>query len=90
MAALVDGLRADRGALEARQPLPEVPALRELPSARAVMALPASNELGGPPALPAPGRYPDTYKRFELRYWDGSAWTARTATNGIQYTDPVG
>jgi hypothetical protein len=90
VAALVDGLRADRAALEARKPLPEVPAVRELPSARAVMALPASDELGGPPALPAPGWYPDVYKRFELRYWDGSAWTDHVATNGVQSVDPVG
>jgi len=90
VAALVEGLRADRAALEARQPLPEVPAVRELPSARAVMALPASDELGGPPALPAPGWYPDTYKRYELRYWDGEQWTDHVATGGVQAVDPVG
>ena len=70
--------------------MPDGPALRALPSVNAVMALPASDELGGPPAVAAAGWYPDTYKRFEWRYWDGTAWTAHVSTNGSSEIDPSG
>ncbi len=35
-----------------------------------------------------PAWYPDPSKRFELRYWDGSEWTAHVARGGQQFTDP--
>ena len=38
-------------------------------------------------ATPA-GWYHDPSGRFELRYWDGSAWTEHVARGGQQYTDP--
>ncbi len=31
--------------------------------------------------------YPDPSKRYELRYWNGSAWTEHVATGGVQSTD---
>ena len=31
--------------------------------------------------------YPDPSKRFELRYWNGTAWTQHVATNGQQGID---
>ena len=34
------------------------------------------------------GWYPDPSGRFEMRYWDGSAWTEHVARGGQQYTDP--
>jgi hypothetical protein len=39
------------------------------------------------PAVPA-GWYADPAGRFELRYWDGSAWTEHVSRAGQQYTDP--
>lgn len=38
----------------------------------------------GPPA----GWYADPAARFELRYWDGGAWTEHVSRAGQQYTDP--
>jgi hypothetical protein len=34
------------------------------------------------------GWYPDPSGRFEMRYWDGTAWTEHVARGGQQYTDP--
>lgn len=39
------------------------------------------------PAVPA-GWYADPSGRFELRYWDGSAWTEHVSRAGQQATDP--
>ena len=39
------------------------------------------------PAVPA-GWYADPSGRFELRYWDGGAWTEHVARGGQQFTDP--
>ncbi|HEX6659403.1 MAG TPA: DUF2510 domain-containing protein, partial [Ilumatobacter sp.] len=39
------------------------------------------------PAVPA-GWYADPALRYELRYWDGSAWTEHVSRAGQQYTDP--
>lgn len=38
-------------------------------------------------ATPA-GWYADPSGRYELRYWDGTAWTEHVARGGQQYTDP--
>lgn len=34
------------------------------------------------------GWYPDPSGRFEMRYWDGMAWTEHVSRQGQQYTDP--
>lgn len=39
------------------------------------------------PLAPA-GWLPDPHHRFEHRWWDGSAWTDRVASNGVESTDP--
>jgi len=39
------------------------------------------------PQVPA-GWYADPAGRFELRYWDGGAWTEHVSRAGQQYTDP--
>jgi hypothetical protein len=39
------------------------------------------------PAVPA-GWFTDPSNRYELRYWDGSAWTEHVARGGQQFTDP--
>jgi hypothetical protein len=47
-----------------------------------------------PAPAPAPvvttpaGWYPDPSGRFEMRYWDGSAWTEHVSRQGQQFTDP--
>ena len=56
-----------------------------------------SNQAGATPTAPASapstpsvpaGWYSDPAGRFELRYWDGSAWTEHVSRAGQQYTDP--
>jgi hypothetical protein len=32
----------------------------------------------------------DPFGRYQLRYWDGSQWTAHVSTNGEQSVDPMG
>ena len=32
--------------------------------------------------------YPEPSGRFELRYWNGSAWTEHVSRSGQQFTDP--
>jgi hypothetical protein len=39
------------------------------------------------PSVPA-GWYADPAGRYELRYWDGGAWTEHVSRAGQQYTDP--
>jgi hypothetical protein len=41
----------------------------------------------GAPSVPA-NWYPDPSKRFELRYWNGTAWTEHVASGGVQSVDP--
>ncbi|MBT4984514.1 MAG: DUF2510 domain-containing protein [Ilumatobacter sp.] len=37
--------------------------------------------------MPA-GWYADPSGRYELRYWDGNAWTEHVSRAGQQFTDP--
>jgi hypothetical protein len=55
----------------------------------AAEATPAATAPAQPatPSVPA-GWYHDPAGRYELRYWDGSAWTEHVSRNGQQYTDP--
>jgi len=40
---------------------------------------------------PAPDWYPDPFGRYEVRYWDGKAWTAHVSSEGQASTDePLG
>jgi hypothetical protein len=39
------------------------------------------------PAVPA-AWYKDPSGRYELRYWNGTAWTEHVARDGRQFTDP--
>jgi len=32
--------------------------------------------------------YKDPSGRFEMRYWNGTAWTEHVARGGQQFTDP--
>lgn len=62
---------------------PPVPHLRTAPPA-APPATPAPTAPASPPAWAA-----DPYGRHELRFWDGTAWTAHVSDRGVQSTDPV-
>ena len=46
----------------------------------------SSGAAGATPNVPADW-YKDPSGRFELRYWNGSAWTEHVATGGTQSTD---
>jgi hypothetical protein len=51
-------------------------------------AAPAATAQSGPaPSVPA-NWYKDPSGRFELRYWNGSAWTEHVSTGGTQSIDP--
>lgn len=47
----------------------------------------AGTEEAAASGVPA-GWYADPSGRFELRYWDGNAWTEHVSRAGQQYTDP--
>lgn len=51
-------------------------------------AAPSSAATGATPAVPADW-HKDPSGRFELRYWNGTAWTEHVATGGKQSIDPV-
>ena len=74
----IAGLAAQVGAADAAaetaEPAPAVQAAAE--------PAPAAE-----PAVPA-GWYADPSGRFELRYWDGAAWTEHVSRAGQQFTDP--
>ena len=53
----------------------------------AAAATPTQPAQPATPSVPA-GWYHDPAGRYELRYWDGSAWTEHVSRNGQQYTDP--
>lgn len=61
------------------EPVAETPAAEPEPVAEPAPA--------AEPAVPA-GWYADPSGRFELRYWDGAAWTEHVSRAGQQFTDP--
>jgi len=46
----------------------------------------SASAAGSTPSVPADW-YKDPSGRFELRYWNGTAWTEHVATGGTQSTD---
>jgi hypothetical protein len=40
-------------------------------------------------SLPSQGWYPDPSRPDQLRWWDGSAWTAQVSRNGVPDTQPL-
>jgi Protein of unknown function (DUF2510) len=65
-------------------------AVTPIETAQPVAAAAASNPSNATVAIthtPA-GWYPDPSGRFEMRYWDGLAWTEHVSRQGQQYTDP--
>ena len=70
----------------ARAPEP-APSAASTPAGMAPISTPAYQPAGAAtPAVPA-GWYADPAGRFDLRYWDGGAWTEHVSRAGQQYTD---
>jgi len=57
------------------------------PTPEPAAAEPAAAAPAADSAVPA-GWYADPSGRFELRYWDGAAWTEHVSRAGQQFTDP--
>jgi len=76
-AAAMAGMATATAAEPVEAPVEEAPAAEEAPPAAAAVE----------PAVPA-GWYADPSSRYELRYWDGSAWTEHVSRAGQQATDP--
>ena len=70
-------------------PTPTSPTPISQPAATAASSNPvtATSSSVGDAVAPA-AWYPDPSGRFELRYWNGSAWTEHVSRNGQQFTDP--
>lgn len=75
LAGLVAEVEAEEAAAPAAAPEPVAVAAAEPAAVAAESAVPA-------------GWYADPSGRFELRYWDGSAWTEHVSRAGQQFTDP--
>ena len=67
-------------------PIAEAPPAYTSTPAYAPAPAPAYNPAPAAPAVPS-GWYADPAGRFELRYWDGSAWTEHVSRAGQQFTD---
>ena len=83
---------ATEGAAQVSEPEPAAarePVVAEPVVAEPVVPGPAAAEAapGAESAVPA-GWYADPSGRFELRYWDGAAWTEHVSRAGQQFTDP--
>jgi hypothetical protein len=76
------------------------PVVAEVPAAVEPSGWGSAQTTVGTPVVPTPapapapvvttpaGWYPDPSGRFEMRYWDGSAWTEHVSRQGQQFTDP--
>jgi hypothetical protein len=58
------------------------------PAAAPTVTPPVAAATPAPASTTPAGWYPDPSGRFEMRYWDGNAWTEHVARQGQQYTDP--
>lgn len=66
-----------------RQPSSDSPPPRVAPSGDA-----SGSAIRDASSGPSPNWYRDPSGRYELRYYDGSAWTAHVATGGVLGNDP--
>jgi hypothetical protein len=85
---------ADAAADSTESSIADLAAQVSEPDPEPAVAEPAVAEPTVPDAAPAAesavpaGWYADPSGRFELRYWDGSAWTEHVSRAGQQFTDP--
>jgi len=70
------------------EPAVAEPAVAEPAVAEPVVAEPAVAEPAAAESAVPAGWYADPSGRFELRYWDGTAWTEHVSRAGQQFTDP--
>ena len=78
---------ADAGGTTAANPMPDSVAGTAAAAVPAA-AVPAAAAAPAPESTVPAGWYADPSGRFELRYWDGSAWTEHVSRSGQQFTDP--
>lgn len=79
----IASLAAEVGAADAAPVLASAEPVAYEPVAEPVVQAPPAAE----PTVPA-GWYADPSGRYELRYWDGAAWTEHVSRAGQQFTDP--
>jgi hypothetical protein len=84
-AAAPDNDVADLAALVGADDIATNTAAADITAEQAVDA--AAVEAVDEPSVPA-GWYADPSGRYELRYWDGGAWTEHVSRAGQQFTDP--
>lgn len=78
-----------RRAATGKAPAAEVAAPAPMPMAPTPMSPTPTAPAAQASANQTPaGWYADPSARYELRYWDGNAWTEHVARNGQQFTDP--
>ena len=64
------------------------PVIEPEPVVAAAAAEPAVAEATQAESTVPAGWYADPSGRYELRYWDGNAWTEHVSRAGQQFTDP--
>jgi hypothetical protein len=74
-------------AAQVSEPEPEPAAAEPAAAAEPEPAAAAEAAPAAESTVPA-GWYADPSGRFELRYWDGTAWTEHVSRAGQQFTDP--
>lgn len=81
-------IAATEPAIAAAEPV--APAAAEPAAAEPAAATTAATETPAaqPESTVPAGWYADPSGRFELRYWDGTAWTEHVSRAGQQFTDP--
>jgi len=82
---LVELFGAFDSVLPGGQPVDELPAPVDQVPAPVTTPVPAPVA----PQLPPAGWHADPHGRFQLRYWDGNAWSEHVSNNGVTGTDPV-
>ncbi len=81
---------ARRAAVTAQVSAPSIVNTASTSASTPVVTSPVNTSVAssvGDAAAPA-NWYPDPAGRFELRYWNGSAWTEHVSRNGQQSIDP--
>jgi hypothetical protein len=81
----IESLAAQVSEPEPAQPVVAEPVVAEPVAA---VAQPAISEPAPVESTVPAGWYADPSGRYELRYWDGSAWTEHVSRAGQQFTDP--
>jgi hypothetical protein len=72
----------------ATEPAAAEPVAAEPAAAEPAAAEPAATAAAAPESTVPAGWYADPSGRYELRYWDGNAWTEHVSRAGQQFTDP--